>query len=73
MTCVPSLSPGMFVEARQILHEFCCYLARLKGQSGDLGWLRKSLAKSNVLFQPVCELPVVSEPYGEREVLAKDA
>jgi hypothetical protein len=61
MTCVPSLPPSMFAQTRETLHEFCCYLAKLKGQSGDLDWLCKRLVKSNVLLQPVRELPVVSE------------
>lgn len=44
----------MFVQTCQILHEFCCYLARLNGNRGSLNWLHKRLAaESDVLLQPV--------------------
>ncbi|KAL3444842.1 fungal-specific transcription factor domain-containing protein [Aspergillus insuetus] len=38
MTCVNSLTPEMFVQARHVLHEFCCYLARLNGNREGLDW-----------------------------------
>lgn len=44
----------MLVQTCQILHEFCCYLARLNGNKGSLDWLHKRLAaESDVLFQPI--------------------
>lgn len=59
----------MVIQARQTLHEFCCYLAKLNDNREDLDWLRKRLANSNVLFQPVRELPAISElPYGESDL-----
>lgn len=52
ITCVHSLSPDMFIQTSQILHEFCCYLAKLNRNRNSLNWLQKRLAESKVPFQP---------------------
>ncbi|KAL2840058.1 hypothetical protein BJY01DRAFT_218781 [Aspergillus pseudoustus] len=67
VACVHSLPPEMFVQARQVLHDFCCYLARLNGNREGLDWVRRRLTESNLLLEPVSELPVVSEINDERD------
>lgn len=72
VTCVHSLSPDMFVQTRQILHEFCCYLARLNGSGGSLNWLQKRIAEAGVPLQPAFELQSLSDaayetPYSMKE------
>jgi hypothetical protein len=62
----------MFVQTRQILHEFCCYLARLKGSDGSLNWLQKRIAEAGVPLQPAFELQALSggayeTPYSMKE------
>ncbi|KAL2814021.1 hypothetical protein BJX63DRAFT_207296 [Aspergillus granulosus] len=69
MTCVHSLPPQMFIQARQVLHEFCCYLVKLNGNREGLDWIRKRLAESNLLLEPVSEPRVISELSGEGEVM----
>lgn len=72
MTCVHSLPPDMFIQTRQTLHEFCCYLAKLNGNRGNLDWLCKRLIESNVLFQPVREPRAISElPYKESNLTSR--
>ncbi|KAJ5359142.1 uncharacterized protein N7496_011555 [Penicillium cataractarum] len=61
MTCVHSLPPEMFIQTRQILHEFCCYLAKLNGSREGLAWVRKRLVESNLLLEPVSELRAIPE------------
>jgi hypothetical protein len=69
MTCVHSLTPEMFVQARHVLHEFCCYLARLNGNREGLDWVRKRLVESNLLLEPVTELPAIAELIDDEEDL----
>ncbi|KAL2840097.1 hypothetical protein BJX68DRAFT_258617 [Aspergillus pseudodeflectus] len=71
MTCVHSLTPEMFVQARHVLHEFCCYLARLNGNREGLDWVRKRLVESNLLLEPVTELPAIAELIDDEEDLAE--
>lgn len=51
----------MFVQTRQILHQFCCYIAKLNGNQEGLDWIRERLTESNLLLEPVSELREVSE------------
>jgi hypothetical protein len=67
MTCVHSLTPEMFAQARHVLHEFCCYLARLNGNREGLDWVRKRLVESSLLLEPVTELHAISELVDEDE------
>lgn len=61
LTCAPSLRPDMLIQARQTLHELCCYHVKLNNNCEELDWLCKRLTGANVLFQPVRELPAISE------------
>lgn len=61
MTCVHSLPPEMFTQTRQILHEFCCYLAKFNGNREGLDWVRKRLVESNLFLEPVSEPRAISE------------
>jgi hypothetical protein len=59
----------MLIQARQTLHELCCYLVKLNNNCEDLDWLRKRLTDFNALFQRVRELPAISElPYDESDL-----
>jgi hypothetical protein len=71
MTCVHCLTPEMFVQARHVLHVFCCYLARLNGNREGLDWVRKRLVESNLLPEPVTELHAISELVDEDESLTE--
>jgi hypothetical protein len=71
MTCVHSLTPKMFVQTRHVLHEFCCYLARLNGNREGLDWVRRRLVESNLLLEPVTELHAISELVDEDKDLTE--
>lgn len=61
MTCVHSLTPDMFTQTRQILHEFCCYLAKFNGNREGLDLVRKRLVESNLFLEPLSEPRAISE------------
>lgn len=69
MTCVHSLSPEMFNQTRQILHQFCCYLAKLNCNQQGLDLIRKRLTESSVMLEPVSELHEISESFYDEETI----
>ncbi|CAI7578601.1 unnamed protein product [Penicillium manginii] len=72
ITCVHSLPPDMFIQTRQILHQFCCYLAKLNGSQEGLVQIRKRLIESNLMVEPVLELREISELHYDEDELIND-
>ncbi|KAJ5186068.1 hypothetical protein N7491_006062 [Penicillium cf. griseofulvum] len=63
MDALVAHGPGM---TRQILHEFCCYLARFDESPGSLHWLQKRIAEADVPLQPVFGLQHLPDTAYER-------
>jgi hypothetical protein len=62
----------MFIQTRQILHQFCCYLAKLNGSQEGLVQIRKRLIESNLMVEPVLELREISELHYDEDELIND-
>lgn len=72
MTCVHSLPPDLFIQTRQILHQFCYYLAKLNGSQEGLIQIRKRLIESNLMLEPVFEPREISELHYDEDELIND-
>lgn len=65
------MPPDMFIQARQILHESCHYLAKLNSNQEGLDWIRKRLIESNLLIEPVSEPRAIYEIFRDEEELTE--